>query len=193
MSRTDCPDFSTLPKYVCAPVGSHANESITKDKRYAIFKDGCINVGGNRAWRNNNPGDLTIYYPNDHDKDFCYRHGAVGNDDKLFAIFPDAKTGEEALKALLKGSDYQDLTIHDAIWKKFSGDSDEIKESYVNDLGQKTGLDTSETKVKDLNDDQFSTLWHAIENHEGFGKKEDEGQTYSIDNMNGAPDWVKDF
>ena len=47
-----------------------------------------INVGGDRNWRNNNPGNL-------EDGDFARRHGSIGSDGR-FAIFPDYKTGKEA-------------------------------------------------------------------------------------------------
>jgi hypothetical protein len=63
--------------------------------------------GGNRNWRNNNPGNIE-YGP------FAMSMGATGSDGR-FAIFPDMEMGYKAADALMKGKNYQNLSIADAI------------------------------------------------------------------------------
>lgn len=59
----------------------------------AIAREEGFNEDGSRPQRNNNPGDL-IYGPE------AERFGATSGDSR-FAIFPDAKTGWEALRRWL--------------------------------------------------------------------------------------------
>ena len=54
-------------------------------------------VGGSRAWRNNNEGNLEY-------GTFAKAHGAIGTDGR-FAIFPDEETGRRAKEALIFESD----------------------------------------------------------------------------------------
>ena len=63
--------------------------------------------GGNRNWRNNNPGNIE-YGP------FAMSMGATGSDGR-FAIFPDMEMGYRAADALMKGKNYQNLSIANAI------------------------------------------------------------------------------
>jgi len=63
--------------------------------------------GGNRNWRNNNPGNIE-YGP------FAISMGATGSDGR-FAIFPTMDMGYKAADALMKGKNYQNLSIADAI------------------------------------------------------------------------------
>ena len=63
--------------------------------------------GGHRNWRNNNPGNIE-YGP------FAMSMGATGSDGR-FAIFPDMEMGYRAADALMKGKNYQNLSIANAI------------------------------------------------------------------------------
>ena len=63
--------------------------------------------GGSRAWRNNNPGNI-------RKGSFTEMAGAIG-DDGSFAIFPDLKTGFEAMVNLLKSPSYNVLTLEKGI------------------------------------------------------------------------------
>ena len=64
-------------------------------------------VGGTRAWRNNNPGNIRM-------SDFSKRMGAIGSAGG-FAVFPDEQTGATAVKQLLKTKNYANKTIAGAI------------------------------------------------------------------------------
>src|SRR5256885_11358908 len=62
--------------------------------------------GGSRAWRNNNPGNISK-------GKFANDHGAIGGDSR-FAIFPDEATGKNAIVALLKTAKYASLSLKSA-------------------------------------------------------------------------------
>lgn len=63
--------------------------------------------GGNRNWRNNNPGNIEY-------GQFAISMGAIGTDGR-FAIFPTMDMGYKAADTLMKGKNYQNLTIAQAI------------------------------------------------------------------------------
>ncbi len=111
-------------------------------------------VGGSRAWRNNNPGNLR-YTP------FTREHGAIGECGN-FAVFPDFETGFSALRALLRTQSYQDLTIAQAI-KRYA----ESYQSYTVKLTRETGLSAG-TLLRDLTDHQMNDLVNTIKKIEGW-------------------------
>lgn len=67
-----------------------------------------IKVGGSRAWRNTNPGNVRSF------GSFAKENGSIGEADG-FAVFPDYETGRRALARLLRGKMYRDLSIF-AAW-----------------------------------------------------------------------------
>ncbi len=73
------------------------------------YSDGSIEVrsGGTRAWRNNNPGNITS-------TDFAERRGSLGEAGG-FAVFPSESIGRRALVDLLRTDKYQGLSINEAI------------------------------------------------------------------------------
>ena len=79
-------------------------------RNYNTAQGSFQKVGGSRAWRNNNEGNLEYGA-------FAKAHGAIGTDGR-FAIFPDEETGRRAKEALLFESEgYRNLTALQAIAK----------------------------------------------------------------------------
>lgn len=68
-----------------------------------------LKTGGHSTWRNNNPGYLRC-------GKFARSHGAIGCDG-VFAIFPDEKTGDSALKNVMRSGTYFPRTIEEFIEK----------------------------------------------------------------------------
>ena len=96
-------------------------------------------------------------------------HGAIGKEGGVYAIFPDANTGRQALHDLLKTRQYQNLSIQDAM-KRFAPASDNNDPAaYANALSKAVNVPV-ETKVSDLNDDQLSKLMDQIARVEGYNK-----------------------
>jgi hypothetical protein len=87
--------------------------------------------GGNRNWRNNNPGNIE-YGP------FAMSMGATGSDGR-FAIFPDMEMGYRAADALMKGKNYQNLSIANAI-KRWAPESENDVNAYQRKF-QQAGFD----------------------------------------------------
>lgn len=75
----------------------------------AIAREEGFLVRGSRADQNNNPGNLE-YHP------WMGMYGAKGGDPR-FAIFPTAKDGYEAMKALFQSKTYKGLTVAEALNK----------------------------------------------------------------------------
>jgi RHS repeat-associated protein len=69
-------------------------------------------AGGSLTWRNNNPGNL-------ESGPYSNRHGAIGRAGQTsrgrFAVFPDVQTGTQALRDLIRGPTYRDMTPEAAI------------------------------------------------------------------------------
>lgn len=125
-----------------------------------------INIGGDRNWRNNNPGNL-------EDGDFARRHGAIGSDGR-FAIFPDYKAGKEALISLLTTEAYMALTVAEAI-ERFAPSVENDVPAYTKFVGNecRVGPDTS---LLSMSAEELEGLAAAIERFEGGHK----GVTYGI-------------
>jgi hypothetical protein len=95
-----------------------------------------LNVGGDRNWRNNNPGNIEY-------GSFARNHGAVGSDGR-FAIFPDAATGNSALQSLFTNN-YGSLTIAQMM-QHYAPPSENNTQNYIDFIVNRTGL-TSDTVV----------------------------------------------
>jgi hypothetical protein len=93
-----------------------------------------IRTGGDRNWRNNNPGNIE-YGP------FAIKYGAIGSDGR-FAIFPSEQQGRMAQDALLKSKNYANLSLSDAI-KRYAPSNENDPKSYANQIMKSTGLDLS--------------------------------------------------
>lgn len=115
-----------------------------------------ISSGGDRTWRNNNPGNLVP-------GNISRRNGAIGTAGG-FAVFPDYETGHRALIDCLKSTygaaDIQKLV--EAYAPKHENDT----ERYIKFLRKRTGV-MDNRKVRDFTAEQFEGLWKAIEDMEG--------------------------
>ena len=97
--------------------------------------------GGSRSWRNNNPGNII-------DGPFAEDHGAIGDDTKM-AVFPDESVGREAVKALLTGKKYRNLSIRDAMYRYAPPSDNNDTDAYIAAITKAVGVPAS-TIIKDL-------------------------------------------
>lgn len=142
---------------------------------YVVYES-AVRVGGTRAWRNNNPGNIVR-------GSFTQNHGDIGTDGR-FAIFPDEATGMAALLALLLTSTYQSLTIKDAIFK-YAPPNENDSDAYVKFIQQQTGLDITR-QMSSLNTDELNSVAGAIQVQEGWRA----GNVYSCSDTT-APEWIR--
>jgi hypothetical protein len=119
--------------------------------------------GGDRTWRNNNPGNLV---PGSVSK----RNGAIGIAGG-FAVFPDYETGHNALLDCLRTT-YANADIPRLI-RDYAPKHENKTELYARFLRRRTGV-KDDRKVRDFTPDQFERLWKAIEDMEG--KKNNTGK-----------------
>lgn len=115
---------------------------------------------GSRSWRNNNPGNL-------RDGEFARSHGAVGKDDKGFAVFPTEETGQAALEALLQTKKYSGKTIAAAMSTYAPASDSNNPVAYAQNLARAIGAPTSAT-IASLTPQQFQAFTAQIRNHEGW-------------------------
>ena len=123
-----------------------------------------IRSGGTRAWRNNNPGNM-VSNP--------YTMGAERSSKAIgkasgFAIYPDYKTGHQALIDMLSGKTWGAKTLRQA-----SIDYTPDNPKHIDAIVEETGLDRTR-KIRALNPLEFEKYWKAIEKIEkwGVGKEE---------------------
>ncbi|MGE4233498.1 MAG: DUF3892 domain-containing protein [Bacteriovoracia bacterium] len=114
-----------------------------------------IHTGGNWTWRNQNPGNIGAGA-------WANRHGAIGQAGG-FAVFPSYEIG--AILSLLKGPDYFNLSIWDAIPKYAPAKENDVA-WYRRIVKQATRLDLKR-KIKDLSQKELESLVNAIERAEG--------------------------
>jgi hypothetical protein len=125
-----------------AVIGGGASTSASSAGK-SVTIGGQTRSGGDRNWRNNNPGNIE-YGP------FAISMGAVGSDGR-FAIFPSEEMGRKAADTLLKGKSYVNLNIKDAI-NKWAPPSENNTGAYVNAFKQ-AGLDPNK-RYADLSPDE---------------------------------------
>jgi len=115
-------------------------------------------LGGTRAWRNNNPGNIRAGR-------FASRHGAIG-EAAGFAVFPDEATGRRALEAILRTSEYQQLTVGGAIGR-YAPSNENDTEQYVRSVEEITGISRSKS-MDQLTPEQRGRMVDAIQRIEGW-------------------------
>lgn len=115
-------------------------------------------VGGTRAWRNNNPGNIRM-------SDFSRRAGAIGTAGG-FAVFPDERTGMRAVKQLLRSKSYNKLTIAGAI-SRYAPPSENNTAAYHRSIEKLTGLSINRM-MSDLSDTELDKVVNAIRRIEGW-------------------------
>jgi len=104
-----------------------------------------LTPGMSRAARNCNPGNIEW-------GKFAEDHGATGVEPDghtykgRFAVFPSADVGFAALKALLLGPVYRDLTVAQAI-NRYAPPSENNPTTYINDLCVWCGCRPTDTVV----------------------------------------------
>lgn len=121
-----------------------------------------VKVGGNRAWRNNNPGNLKFQKGG-----FAERHGATGRDKDGFAIFPTEESGMAAQNALWRTKTYQGLTIDQAVERWASTSPAKEKQEYKAKLSKAAGV-TQDTRISDLSDEQIAKMTAIQRVQEGY-------------------------
>lgn len=154
-----------------------ATTGSSADGNYVSY-GGYINVGGDRNWRDNNPGNIEAGA-------FATSQGAIGSDGR-FAIFPDAATGRQALANLLTSSSYTGLTVEEAM-EKYAPPSENDTAAYTSFITDNVGVAAS-TPMSNLTEDQLTSFLDAIETFEGGNP----GTTYQTGDPS-APTWVQDI
>ncbi|MDR2268914.1 MAG: hypothetical protein LBD94_01900 [Rickettsiales bacterium] len=117
-----------------------------------------VRVGGTRAWRNNNPGNIRY-------SEFSRSQGAIGEAGG-FAVFPDERTGANAIGALLRTDSYNSLTIFGAI-NRYAPPFENDTAAYQRRVEQLTGLPGG-TPMNQLNNEQLQRVVNAIRVVEGW-------------------------
>lgn len=115
-------------------------------------------VGGTRAWRNKNPGNIRM-------SDFSRQAGAIGEAGG-FAVFPDEQTGMQAIKRLLRGKNYNNLTIANAV-SRYAPPSENNTVAYQRSLERITGLSINR-RISELSDAELDKVANAIRQIEGW-------------------------
>lgn len=115
-------------------------------------------VGGTRAWRNKNPGNIRM-------TEFSRRAGAIGEAGG-FAVFPDEQTGMRAIKKLLRGKSYNNLTIANAV-SRYAPPSENNTVAYQRSLERITGLSINR-RISELSDEELDKVANAIRQIEGW-------------------------
>lgn len=120
-----------------------------------IYPDGSIEIrqGGTLPWRNKNPGALES------------GKGAIGKANR-FAVFASEEEGMMAIKALLFGNSYRNLSLKDAVFK-YAPPHENNTIKYQNDLKRLTGIDI-DRKLCDLNDEEIDCVVKTIKHLEGW-------------------------
>jgi len=112
-----------------------------------------------RNMRNNNPGNIEY-------GDFAREHRATGSDGR-FAIFPDMKTGQDAMASLLMSYAKGGTNTIAGIVSKWSpaGDNGAANtNAYIADVAKKTGIDPN----KPLSMGELAAVQQAMSAHEGM-------------------------
>ena len=118
-----------------------------------------IKKGGSRSWRNNNTGNII-------DGPFADSHGAIGDDTKM-AIFPDESVGRAAVIALITGSKYKNLSIHDAMYRYAPPSDGNNTDAYIAAIVKVVGKPAT-TIIADLSESEVEAFADVIKQHEGW-------------------------
>lgn len=144
-------------------------------------------VKGDRAMRNNNPGNI------EYGK-YARSKGAIGTDGR-FAVFPSRETGVRAQSGLLFGKNYKDLTLAEAI-AKYAPEFENNTAAYAATVAAMSGV-SLDTKMEDIPADKRTAVVDAMHYVEGNTKAhayDDETGTlaYTLDGKKSALPEVMD-
>jgi len=123
-------------------------------------------VGGNFAWRCNNPGNITKPGKRVIATSIGLAQRIGSNPKGLFLIFPDAVTGRSELKKLLT-SVYGESSIADTM-NKYAPPSENKTEEYIGYILKKTGASRDDL-VGSMSDSDLNSFMDVISRFEGFG------------------------
>lgn len=147
---------------------------------YVIYPNGEARVGGDRAWRNNNPGNL-VYSPRPT------RFGAIGVDgigrpaDGRFAVFPDYAAGDAAMRGLMLEK-HGDKTFAQAL-PSYAPPHENDVAGYQRAVQANSGLDVTTRTIGSYSPEEFDRLIAAMRLHE-------RGRTGTIYTCENAPAWL---
>lgn len=117
-----------------------------------------LNVVGDRAMRNNNPGNIEY-------GGYARSQGAIGTDGR-FAVFPDRVTGTKAQAGLIFDSKgYRNLTLREAI-AKYAPSFENNTARYAATVAAVSGV-SLDTKMKDIPADKRMAVVGAMQQVEG--------------------------
>ena len=138
-------------------------------------KDGntVVKKGGNKAWRTNNPGNLSF-----SSLESAKKAGAIDvwtdKEGHKFGIFPSEEAGEQALRNKLKERRFSyrkngtKRTIADMIEEVYAPSSDKNdSRGYANFIKNQYNLDVDKKTVEDLDEEEFNNLIKGIKRREG--------------------------
>lgn len=120
-----------------------------------IYQDGTVEVrqGGTLPWRNKNPGAIRK------------SKMSVGEANG-FAVFASEDIGDAALRTELRGKNYCNLTLEEAV-AKYAPPHENNTTKYQSDIKKFTGLELNR-KLRDLNDKEFESVVQTIKRLEGW-------------------------
>jgi hypothetical protein len=118
---------------------------------------GPMTVRGDRATRNNNPGNIEAGA-------YANSQGAIGTDGR-FAVFGSRLTGTRAQKGLIFGKNYANLTLRQAI-AKYAPPSENNSAAYAAAVAAAAGV-SLDTKMKDIPADKRDAVVKGMQDVEG--------------------------
>jgi hypothetical protein len=138
-----------------APASTGASAPKIGNKSVTIGDE--TRTGGDRNWRNNNPGNIEY-------GDFAIKMGAIGSDGR-FAIFPSEAMGRTAQDALLKGEAYANKTAAEAI-RKWAPSNENDSEKYIKTVANLAGV-SMDKKYVDMSKAEQERFLAAMSKMEG--------------------------
>ena len=154
-------------KTVSVAKNTNKKEKTVFDERYGvkivvghktvkyIYQDGTMEIrqGGTLPWRNKNPGAIS-------------KSDMASGMANKFAVFASEEVGFDALRALLRGENYRNLTLKSAIFK-YAPPHENNTTKYQADIKRLTGVDLNK-KLCDLNEEEFERVVKTIKQIEGW-------------------------
>lgn len=138
-----------------AQLGGGTAPGVVSGKSVTI--GGQTRSGGDRNWRNNNPGNIEY-------GSFAISMGAIGSDGR-FAIFPSEEMGRKAADTLLKGKSYANLSAAQAI-NRWAPSNENDPKAYADRIAKQTGLDMNK-KYVDMSPAEQAKFLDAMNKVEG--------------------------
>lgn len=144
--------------------------SAGRQSRPYVIYPGEVRVGGSRAWRNNNPGNLK------GGGEMAQRLGATGHDGR-FAIFPTKAAGDAAQRGLIQQR-WPDQSIREMISGIDSTTGKRLPygyapktdsnnpDRYVRSVGEWSGIDVDRVRIRNLTPQQMDALIQAMQRYE---------------------------